>query len=263
MGILNATPDSFSDGGEYNAVEDALGRIESMIEQGAAIIDIGGESTRPGAEPVPAETEKNRVIPILKRGLKQFPETFFSVDTRTYEVAKASLETGAHFINDVSGLQKEPRLAGLCADYKAGYILMHSQGEPQDMQKDPRYEDVIADIKNFFVKQIDKARQSGLEDIIIDPGIGFGKTLEHNLALFSGLKQFTELGYPIMVGASRKSMFDDILGGRDPKKRVAATVAAHYDALMQGARVLRVHDVQEAYDSVRVFNAIHHGKNAT
>jgi dihydropteroate synthase len=244
-------------------VEDALDRIAVMIEEGATIIDIGGESTRPGAEPVPPKVEMSRVLPILKHAVQQYPETYFSIYTRTYEVAEASLQAGAHIINDVSGLQKEPRLAELCAEYKAGYILMHSQGEPQDMQEDPRYEDVVEDVKGFFRTQIEKARKAGLDDIIIDPGIGFGKTLQHNLTLFAELNQLLDIGCPIMVGASRKSMFDQILGGRDPKERVAATVSAHYDAMMKGARILRVHDVREAHDSVQVFNAIHHGEQKT
>ncbi len=259
MGILNATPDSFSDGGAFNTLEDALMRIDTMIQQGAAIIDIGGESTRPGAEPVPAEIELERVIPILEKALSRHPDHYFSVDTRTYKVAQKALEKGAHIINDVSGLE-DPGIAELCAEYGAGYILMHSQGDPQDMQDDPRYNNVVADVKTFFKKQLDRAAEAGLDEVIIDPGIGFGKTLAHNLELLAGLDSFLPLGKPIMVGVSRKSMLDEILEGRAPQERVTATVAAHYDAMVKGARILRVHDVREANDAVRVFNAIHHEK---
>lgn len=259
MGILNATPDSFSDGGEFNEPEDALTRIDTMIKQGAAIIDIGGESTRPGAEPVPLETELERVLPILEKAISRHPDHYFSVDTRTYEVARRALETGAHLINDVSGLQ-DPGFAELCAEYEAAYVLMHSQGEPQDMQDDPRYNNVIADVKGFFKTKLDEAADAGLDEVIIDPGIGFGKTLAHNLKLLAGLDSFLDLGKPVMVGVSRKSMLDEILEGRAPQKRVTATVAAHYDAMIRGARILRVHDVREADDAVRVFNAIHKEK---
>lgn len=260
MGVLNATPDSFSDGGQFNAVEDALVRIGTMIDQGAAIIDIGGESTRPGAETISVEREKKRVLPILKKALQEYPDVMYSVDTRKYEVARAALELGVHIINDVSGLQYEPRLANLCAEYDAGYVLMHSQGEPQDMQDDPRYDHVVEDIKSFFRAQLRKAEEAGLKNIIIDPGIGFGKTLAHNLTILAELDSFSELGRPIMVGASRKSMFDELLGGRPPQERVTATVVAHYEALIQGARILRVHDVREAHDSICVFNALRHRK---
>ncbi len=261
MGILNATPDSFSDGGLYNAVEDALGRIESMVRQGATIIDIGGESTRPGAEPVPAEQERERVMPILKKALERYPDHYFSVDTRTCEVAREALECGAHMINDVSGL-KDLRLAELCAEHKAGYVLMHSQGDPEQMQEDPRYDEVVADIKSFFEKKLEEAAKIGLQEVMIDPGIGFGKLLNHNLQLLARLDAFLDFGKPIMIGASRKSMFDEILEGRSAEKRITATVSAHYEAMIRGARILRVHDVQEASDSIKVFNALRSVRDA-
>ncbi len=256
MGILNATPDSFSDGGEYNQLDTAIERIEEMVAQGASIIDVGGESTRPGSDPVAEQQELERVIPILEKAIPQFSDTFFSVDTTKYRVAKEALELGVHIVNDISGLQKEPRLADLCAEYEAGYVMMHSQGDPNTMQDDPSYENVVDDVYQFFEQQLAKARERGVENIIIDPGIGFGKTLDHNLALLANLHKFTELGHPILVGASRKSMVGSILGGRPAKERVTGTVAVHYDALMRGASIIRVHDVKEAYDSLQVFNAI-------
>ena len=256
MGILNATPDSFSDGGEFNQLDVAIERIRQMISQGATIIDIGGESTRPGSDPVAEQEEFNRVIPILEKAIPQFPNTLFSVDTTKHRVANEALELGTHIINDISGLQKEPRLADLCAEYDAVYVMMHSQGNPKTMQQDPSYENVVNDVYQFFKKQLAKARERGVENIIIDPGIGFGKTLDHNLKLLANLKVFSELGCPVLVGASRKSMIGDLLGGRPAKERVIGTVAVHYDALMRGASIIRVHDVKEAHDSLQIFNAI-------
>lgn len=256
MGILNATPDSFSDGGAFNDVENALGRIGLMISQGAGIIDIGGESTRPGSDPVTEEEELDRIMPILEKAIPKFPETLFSVDTTKFKVADEALKLGTHFINDISGLKKEPRFAGLCAKYNAAYILMHSQGNPKNMQQDPTYQEVITDIYRFFEEQLSKAKESGAGNIIIDPGIGFGKTLDHNLKILANLAEFTKLGHPVMIGASRKSMIGRLLGDRPVDDRVTGTVAIHYHAMIQGANIIRVHDVKEASDSVKVFKAI-------
>lgn len=256
MGILNATPDSFSDGGNFNELESALNRIEMMIGQGASIIDVGGESTRPGSEPVSEQQELDRVLPILEKAIFRFPDTLFSIDTTKYRVAEEALQLGAHFVNDVSGMQKEPRLPDLCLQYNAGYILMHSQGNPQTMQQDPTYDDVVQDIYQFFEEQLQQIDEKGLDQVIVDPGIGFGKTLDHNLKLLANLKAFKRLGYPIMVGASRKSMVSQILGDRPVDDRVTGTVAVHYHAMMQGANIIRVHDVKEASDSLKIFNAI-------
>ncbi len=256
MGILNATPDSFSDGGNFNEVEAALGRIGLMISQGAHIIDVGGESTRPGSEPVTEQEELDRVLPILERAISQFSDTFFSIDTTKYRVAEEALKLGTHFVNDVSGLQKEPRFVDLCVQYNAGYVMMHSQGNPKTMQKDPDYDNVIADIKQFLKSHVNQAREKGLENIIIDPGIGFGKTLEHNLKLIAKLKEFQDLGCPILVGASRKSMIGQILNDRSVDDRLTGTIAVHYHAMINGANIIRLHDVKEAHDSLQVFNAI-------
>lgn len=256
MGVLNVTPDSFSDGGKYNSLDSALGRIGLMVSQGADIIDIGGESTRPGSDPVPEETELERVLPVIELAVKEFPDTLFSIDTTKFAVAEEALKRGVHLVNDISGLQREPRLAKLCVKHQAGYILMHSQGNPKTMQHNPSYEDPVKDITEFFKRQAARAEAEGLENIIIDPGIGFGKSQEHNLEIIARLDKFLEIGYPLMIGASRKSMIGRILNDRPAPDRVTGTVAVHYHAMMLGARLLRVHDVKEAKDSVLVFNAI-------
>ncbi len=256
MGILNVTPDSFSDGGEYTDTEKALIRIEAMIAEGAEIIDVGGESTRPGSNPVSEEEEIKRTIPVLVQALERFPDVIFSIDTTKYGVAKKALEAGVHIVNDVSGLKKEPRLAELCASYGAGYVLMHSQGDPKTMQLNPQYNDVIDEITTFFKEGIEALKQAGVESIILDPGIGFGKTLQHNCSIVAGLKKFSNFGYPLLMGASRKSMIGQILNNRPVDGRLAGTIAVHYHSLLQGASILRVHDVQEAADSIKVYNSL-------
>lgn len=253
MGILNTTPDSFSDGGQFLTQQKAIDRIDEMIGQGSLIIDIGGESTRPGADPVSEETEARRVIPVLEQAISRFPDTFFSVDTTKYSVAKLALEAGAHIVNDVSGLRKEPQLAELCAEYSAGYILMHSLKDPKTMQEDPDYDSVVCDIMQFLLDQSKKLKAKGVGSIIVDPGIGFGKTTEHNLRIIKELKKFSTLGYPVLLGASRKSMIGNVLNKRSVDGRLAGTIAAHYHGLINGAAILRVHDVQEAADSVEMF----------
>tara|TARA_R110000868_G_scaffold259361_5_gene517337 strand:- start:102704 stop:103486 length:783 start_codon:yes stop_codon:yes gene_type:complete len=256
MGILNATPDSFSDGGRFNAVSSALDRISIMLNEGASIIDIGGESTRPNAEPVSEEEELNRVIPILEQAITTFKEAVFSIDTTKYEVAKQALELGAHIVNDVSGLEKEPRLADLCADYNATYVLMHSKGNPKTMQNNPTYNNVVNEVIGFFEEKITVLEAKGVKNIILDPGIGFGKTLEHNLSLIANLDKVTKIGFPVLVGVSRKSMIGQILDGRSAEDRLVGTIALNFHSLLKGAHILRVHDVKEASDSIRIFNAI-------
>lgn len=258
MGILNATPDSFSDGGDFMDANRAVDHIWYMIQQGADIIDIGGESTRPGSEPVSEDVELNRVIPVLEKAKAHFPEVLYSIDTTKYEVARQALELGAHIINDVSGLRMEPRLATLCAEYGAGYILMHSQGDPKTMQNNPEYknDDVIAALENFFEDGITRLHREGVKSVIIDPGIGFGKTLKHNCSIVAGLHKFSKFGCPVLMGASRKSMIGKILNNRPLNGRMAGTIAVHYHSLLQGANILRVHDVQETADSIKVFNSL-------
>lgn len=253
MGILNVTPDSFSDGGRYLNEKGALEHINRMIQDGAKIIDIGGESTRPGSDPVSEVEEIERVIPIIKPALKEFPNTLFSIDTTKFKVAEESLKAGVHIVNDVSGLKKEPRFTQLCADYQAGYVLMHSQGDPKTMQKNPVYNDVIKELNHFFSKGIERLRSSGVHSVMIDPGIGFGKTIEHNITIIRNLKKLERAGYPLLVGASRKSMIGQLLDGRPSDGRLAGTIAVHYHTLQMGAKILRVHDVREAMDSIKIF----------
>jgi dihydropteroate synthase len=260
MGILNTTPDSFSDGGEFLSAEKALQRIEEMITQGAAIIDVGGESTRPGSDPVEEVEELNRVIPVLEKAIAEFPDTIFSIDTTKYKVAAEALKAGVHIINDVSGLRSEPRFADLCASFNAGYVLMHSIGNPKTMQVNPEYEDVIAEIGTFFEKKIQILKSAGVQSVIVDPGIGFGKTLQHNLEIIEGLQKFSNFNCPILVGASRKSMIGQLLDGRPADGRLAGTLAVHYHCLMMGTSILRVHDIQEACDTIRIFHVLRKSK---
>lgn len=256
MGILNVTPDSFFDGGTFLEVENAIDRIGRMISDGAVIIDIGGESTRPGSEPVTTEIELARVIPVLEKAVPKFKNTLFSVDTTKYEVARMALEAGVHIVNDVSGLRNEPRFANLCAEYKAGYILMHSIADPKTMQIKPEYNHVVREIGTFFGNGILKLRDAGVESIILDPGFGFGKTLNHNLQIVKEMNSFKKFGYPVLAGASRKSMIGAVLNSRPPDGRLAGTIALHYHCLINGAQILRVHDVREASDSVEIYGAI-------
>ncbi len=256
MGILNATPDSFSDGGKFNRVDLASEQISTMLEEGANIIDVGGESTRPGSDPVSELEELNRVIPILEATISKFRSATFSIDTTKYEVARQALDIGASIINDVSGLEKEPRFADLAVEYDAAYILMHAQGDPKTMQENPRYIDVVDQVMEFFDKKIKELTAKGVSKIILDPGIGFGKKLHHNLSLVAHLDKFKKFGFPVLVGASRKSMIGQILDNRPADDRLIGTIAVHYHSLMNGADILRVHDVKEASDSIRIFEAI-------
>lgn len=266
MGILNVTPDSFYDGGNLHTVDDALKLIELMRLQGAHIIDIGGESTRPGSDAVDAETEHGRVIPVLEAAIPRFPDLIFSVDTTRYSVALEAIRTGVHIINDVSGLQKEPRFADLCAEFDTALVIMHSKGDPKTMQVKPEYDDVLAEVVAFLDRQVTYARRVGVQSIIIDPGIGFGKTLDHNIQLLQQLQVMKRWGAPVMVAASRKSMIGQILDGRPVEGRLVGTVVLHYDALTRGAKIIRVHDIQEAKDTILMYNELkttQHYRNLT
>lgn len=263
MGILNATPDSFSDGGDFLNLNRAVDRIGQMLEEGADIIDVGGESTRPGSDPVSLQEEINRVLPILEKAIPLYKDAFFSIDTTKYDVAKAALEAGVHIVNDVSGLRKEPRLSSLCAETGAAYVLMHSRANPKTMQQNPEYKEdgVTGELIQFFEEGIHTLERDGNNAIIIDPGIGFGKTLAHNCTIVAELQKFSKFGYPVLMGASRKSMIGGLLNGRPVDGRLAGTLAVHYHSLMNGANILRVHDVQEAADSIRVFTALINSQN--
>lgn len=256
MGIINATPDSFSDGGKYIHKGRALDRIHIMQRDGASIIDIGGESTRPGSNPVSEQEEIDRVLPIIEAAVSTFPDLSYSIDTTKYKVAEAALKAGASIVNDISGLQKDPKMSGLAADHNAAYVIMHSQGDPKTMQDSPEYNNIVEEILSFLKEKVAFAHSKGVKKIIIDPGIGFGKTLDHNLKLLAQLDKFTKIGVPILIGASRKSMIGSILDNRPVEDRLIGTIAIHYDALTRGAKILRVHDVKEASDSLRIFQAI-------
>ncbi len=255
MGVLNVTPDSFADGGRWTDLDRALSHAAELVEEGADLIDIGGESTRPGAVPVPAKEEIRRVLPVISAVRARFSVPI-SIDTQKAEVARAALDAGAVIVNDVSALT-DPAMAPLVAERDAGLVLMHMQGTPLTMQQEPHYVDVVAEVAKFLRGATDRARAAGVaaERLVVDPGIGFGKTLEHNLALIRGVPQLVELGYPVLIGASRKS-FLGLITGRSAADRLAGTIAAITAAMMGGARVVRVHDVAPAVDAARVVEAL-------
>lgn len=256
MGVLNITPDSFSDGGYFLEPNDAYQRALQMEREGADIIDIGGESTRPGSLGVSAEEELKRVIPVLKK-LKRRLKIPLSVDTAKAQVAEAALEEGASIINDVSGLRGDERIASLCASYSAGLVIMHMKGTPRTMQRHPAYKNLLEEIRLYLEKGIRIAEAHGVnkESIIIDPGIGFGKTLKHNLKLIKGLSFFKRLGFAVLIGLSRKSFIGKILE-LEVKKRLIPTVCANAIAIYNGADIIRVHDVREAVMTARMVDAI-------
>lgn len=258
MGILNVTPDSFSDGGSWTDIDAALKHAETMLEEGADIIDVGGESTRPGSEPVDAETEKKRVVPVIKEIKKCFPKAVISVDTVKSSVAEAAVNAGAEMINDVSGLTFDPEMASVCAAAQKPVVIGHIKGLPKDMQHDPHYDDLFPEMLDFFDKSRETLLAKGFDEnlIMLDPGIGFGKTLEHNLAIIRHLEVFHAFLEPVMVGLSRKSMIGAVTGRKDPLERLAGTVALDTIALEKGAAVIRVHDVKEAKDTLEIFNAL-------
>jgi dihydropteroate synthase len=253
MGILNVTPDSFSDGGAFADAGRAVAHAQAMAAAGADIIDIGGESTRPGAAPASAEEEIRRVAPVIE----QLCGLTISVDTTKATVAERALAAGARIVNDISALRFDARMAEVVRDAGAGLVLMHMQGTPRTMQVEPRYGDVVAEVRDFLVERIAFAESRGIKktQIAIDPGIGFGKTVEHNLALLAHLETFGGLGCPVLVGASRKSFIGNILS-REPQERLAGSVAVAVWAVTHGARIVRVHDVAETVDAVRMAEAI-------
>jgi dihydropteroate synthase len=255
MGVVNVTPDSFSDGGEFLAPGAAIAHGRRLAAEGADILDIGGESTRPGAEPVSEDEELRRVIPVIEALADADGE--ISIDTTKAEVARRALAAGASIVNDVSAFRFDPALADVVADAGCECCLMHMLGEPRTMQQDPRYDDVVADVKAFLEERMAFAVAQGVaeERIWLDPGIGFGKTLEHNLALVRRLDEIVALGRPVVIGTSRKSFLGK-LTGRPEKERLPGTVATNVIALERGASVFRVHDVAEVVDALRVAAAV-------
>ena len=262
MGILNVTPDSFSDGGRTVTVDSAVSRALRMVDEGAGIIDIGGESTRPGAEPVSEEEELSRVIPVVE-ALRAKSDTLISVDTYKAVVAKRALEAGADIINDISAGRMDNRMFRTVADSGAAYVMMHMQGTPRNMQDAPHYRDVFEEVYDFFRKRIDLCVQKGVDRgwIAIDPGFGFGKTLEHNLALMRQLPKFRALDRSMLIGVSRKSFIEKITGVKSaPDKRIGGSIAAALNAVARGASVVRAHDVRETVEALKVWRAIETGE---
>jgi dihydropteroate synthase len=258
VGILNVTPDSFSDGGDFLDPEAAASHAVAMIDEGAGIIDIGGESTRPGSDPVPQKEETRRVVPVIERILAARPEALISIDTYRSATVSAALEAGASMVNDVTALRGDPRMAPVVADAQCPVILMHMQGEPKTMQREPRYEDAVSEVRDFLGSRAEHAIAAGVgpEKIIADPGIGFGKTLEHNLALLRNLEAVVALGFPILVGASRKTFIGKLTGVEEAKDRVFGTVATTVLAYEKGATLFRVHDVRANRDALAVAQAV-------
>ena len=261
MGILNATPDSFSDGGKFRTPSDAIAQAERMIANGADIIDIGGESTRPGAEPVSLQEELDRVLPVIE-ALKDCGVAL-SIDTYKAETMRQALKAGVDCVNDIWALRQEGAVEAVIesnknnSDKPCGIVLMHMQRDPQTMQFDPEYQDVIAEVKLFLQERAEFLQERGItqDRIAIDPGFGFGKSLEHNLNMLTNFDQFSQLGYPVLAGISRKSMLGK-LTGRDTNERVAPSIAAAILAADRGARIIRVHDVQETVDALKIWEAV-------
>ncbi len=255
MGVVNVTPDSFSDGGLYLDPEAAVRHGVELVEAGAEILDVGGESTRPGAEEVPTEEELRRVVPVVE-GLAGV-DAEISVDTSKAAVAAAALDVGAGIVNDVTALRGDPEMAALCAEREATVVLMHMAGSPRTMQNDPVYEDVVAEVREFLAARMEAALAAGIaeERIWLDPGIGFGKTAAHNLELLRRLSELTELGRPLVVGTSRKS-FIGRLDGSEADERLGGTIASSILAAAEGAEVLRVHDVAEVGQALTVATAV-------
>ena len=254
MGVVNVTPDSFSDGGRYIQPEKAISHGLELAAEGAAIVDIGGESTRPGALPVGAEEELRRVLPVIAGLTAAGTAARISVDTSKAQVASEALEAGATFVNDVTALRGDPGMASLVASSGADLCLMHMLGEPRTMHDDPRYEDAVSEVKAFLEQRMEHAVRAGVaeERILLDPGIGFGKTVEHNLELLRRLDELVALGRPVVIGTSRKSFLGRLTGRQDPADRVPGTIATCVLAYERGARVFRVHDVSGVHDALVV-----------
>ena len=258
VGILNVTPAPFSDGGDFLDPDRAVVRAAAMLDEGAQIIDVGGESTRPGSDPVPPEEELRRVVPVIRRILEVRPDAAISVDTYRARVAQAALEVGAAIVNDVTALRGDPQLAKVVAEAGGPMVLMHMKGEPKSMQRDPTYEDVVREVRDFLAGRAEHAVASGVdpENVILDPGIGFGKTLEHNLDLLRRLDVLVDLGYPVLVGTSRKSFIGKLTGAQEAKDRIFGTVATTVLAYERGATFFRVHDVRANKEALAVAGAL-------
>jgi dihydropteroate synthase len=262
MGIVNVTPDSFSDGGEWFEREAAIAHGRVLVDEGAGILDVGGESTRPFADPVPEDEERARVVPVIAALAETGAQ--LSVDTMKLAVAREAIAAGATYVNDVTAFRHDPALAGLVAERGCDCCLMHMLGDPRTMQVDPRYDDVVSEVKAFLDERARFAVGEGIAEarITVDPGIGFGKTVAHNLELLRRLEEIVALGFPVLVGTSRKGFLGRLVGREDPHDRVAATVATNVLALERGATVFRVHDVAATADALTVTAATLRGDGA-
>lgn len=255
MGILNLTEDSFYDGGKHNSISLALKQTEKMLKEGAFFIDVGAASSKPGSPIITADEEKKKLLPVLEKLIQEYPSVHFSIDTYNSSVAQATLEMGASMINDISGGQIDPQIRETTAYFKAPYIIMHMQGTPETMQIQPHYEALLQEVKLELIQKVEKATASGINDILIDPGFGFGKTIQHNFELLKNLALFTDLNCPILIGVSRKSMIYKVLKG-SAATALNGTTALHAWALERGATVLRVHDVKEAKECIDLWAAL-------
>ncbi len=258
VGILNVTPDSFSDGGDFLDPEAAAEHAATMLDEGAGILDLGGESTRPGSDPVSQEEELRRVIPVIERVLTVRQEAVISVDTYRAGTAAAAIEAGARIINDVTALRSDPRMASVVKEAACPVILMHMKGEPKTMQSEPHYEDVVREVRDFLARRAEYAVSAGIgpENVIVDPGIGFGKNLEHNLTLLRNLDAIVDLGFPVLIGASRKTFIGRITGVQEARERAFGTVATTVLAYERGATFFRVHDVRANREALAVAEAV-------
>lgn len=251
MGILNVTPDSFFDGGRYTDEDKLLQHAGNMVSEGAAIIDIGAASTRPGADDIGEAEELRRLIPAIQAVRKIFPDVIISADTYRAAVAEKAVEAGAEIVNDVSGGKMDDKMFETVGRLKVPYVLMHIKGTPKDMQVDPHYDDVTREVKEYFEERLNKLKNLGVEQVILDPGFGFGKTLEHNYTLLRDMKTLSDMGYPVLAGVSRKSMINKVLKTK-PENALNGTTAVNTIALLNGASMLRVHDVREAMQAVKI-----------
>lgn len=255
MGILNLSPDSFYDGGKLKTNDDILRQASKMLEDGAAILDIGAVSTRPGAKPVSSDEERSRILPAFDLLIKEFPETIFSIDTYRAEIARECCDMGAGIINDISGGQFDKTMHEMIGKQKAAYVLMHIQGTPQTMQVNPTYTDITGDIADFFAEQLAKPELAGKKNIILDPGFGFGKSVSDNFHLLNYMDAYLAFGLPMLAGVSRKSMINKTLNTA-PGRALNGTTVLNTIALMRGASILRVHDVKEAVEAIKLVTAL-------
>jgi len=262
MGILNTTPDSFFDGGRFTGIQGALRQTETMLNEGAILIDVGGASSRPGATTVPLDEEKKRVLPLIEAIVQHFPEALVSVDTWRVAVAREAVHAGAHIVNDISAgkLDDSENMYDVVGMLNVPYILMHMAGTPETMQQKPGYSDVNTEVLDFFLREISLLHEAGVYDILLDPGFGFGKTVEHNFSLLNNIHVFENVtGLPVLAGLSRKSMICKVLKV-NPENALNGTTALHMVALQQGARILRAHDVREAVECIKLWKAVRGGE---